>query len=230
MSIKYISAVAENPTFTPAQKLVLMCLGDHADQNGYSWPSLKRIMAWTGLSNRTVFSTLTEMGNEGCLRRDSGKGSVNHYQLDLVKIITRCNSSPGEEDHHLPGEEGHHLPGEEVHHEPSLEPSLEPSRESSAKKPAREKRHTEITEDFRVTMRERFSAALGQTVDERIDQALAHKARLKYSDVQQYVMGWLRRDAEGGHRPTPTQAAIRLHERKLEVEHGTPSLRTPFRP
>jgi hypothetical protein len=45
-------------------------------------------------------------------------------------------------------------------------------------------------------MRERFGPTLGVTIDERIEEALAHKARLKYTDIQRYVQGWLRRDAE----------------------------------
>ena len=97
------------------------------------------------------------------------------------------------------------------------------------------KRETEITEEFRAAMRERFAPTLGATVEERINEALAHKARLKYTDIQQYVQGWLRRDAERVGTTGPPgngryRGQLTLHERRLEMERGTPPLRQPRRP
>ena len=70
------------------------------------------------------------------------------------------------------------------------------------------KKITVVDEPFRARMRERFSAAFGQTVDERIEEAMAHKASRNWDDKQLYVQGWLRRDAEklaapsvNGHQP-----------------------------
>ena len=64
-------------------------------------------------------------------------------------------------------------------------------------------------------MRERFAPTLGATVEERINEALAHKARLKYTDIQQYVQGWLRRDAE---RVGTTGRSNSVSRRMAEME------------
>jgi hypothetical protein len=86
-------------------------------------------------------------------------------------------------------------------------------------------------------MRERFGPTLGVTIDERIEEALAHKARLKYTDLQRYVQGWLRRDAERAtERATGPPGNGRysqpktFHERRMEMERATPELREPRRP
>ena len=56
-------------------------------------------------------------------------------------------------------------------------------------------RKTEIDDVFRASLKERFAGKLTD-IDERIDEALAHKAARSYSDLQVYVRNWLRRDAE----------------------------------
>ena len=59
-------------------------------------------------------------------------------------------------------------------------------------------------------MRERFPDL--SDLDERIDEALAHKASTNYTDLQAYIRGWLRREAKNigpphnpnGTGPTPS--------------------------
>ena len=65
-----------------------------------------------------------------------------------------------------------------------------------APKKKKETKITEITDAFRDQMAQRFGPAFGDTVQERIDEALAHKAAKNYTDMEKYVRGWLRRDAE----------------------------------
>ena len=86
MSVRYITAAAENPNFTASQKLVLLCLGDHADENGVSWPSLARMVHWTGLNRVTLFKGLKDMENAGCVQRGTSTGKVSHYTLNLESI------------------------------------------------------------------------------------------------------------------------------------------------
>ena len=68
--------------------------------------------------------------------------------------------------------------------------------------PARRQRRGQepptVSEEFCQRMIERFGAQLGGSagVNERIGEALNHKAVLKAIDVERYVQGWLRRDAE----------------------------------
>ena len=54
-------------------------------------------------------------------------------------------------------------------------------------------------------MRERFPYL--SDLDERIDEALAHKASTNYTDLQAYIRGWLRREAKNispPHNPNGT--------------------------
>lgn len=65
-----------------------------------------------------------------------------------------------------------------------------------------------VSQEFRQRMAERFGATLGGQpgVEEHIGEALNHKAVLKAIDVELYVQGWLRRDAEQSDRNRGRQA------------------------
>ena len=64
------------------------------------------------------------------------------------------------------------------------------------------KRQTEVDEPFRERMRQKYSAALGNDVDDVMAEAMSHKARLKWIDPQRYVDGWLRRASQWVRPPT----------------------------
>src|SRR3990167_7663830 len=95
MSIRLIAAVAENRRFTPSEKLVLMCLGDHADENGLSWPSVGRIGDWTGLDRKTVFIILKRMEVMGCLSREKRHCVINKYHLSMQAIQAYTSTERG---------------------------------------------------------------------------------------------------------------------------------------
>lgn len=80
------------------------------------------------------------------------------------------------------------------------------------------KRQTEITPEFTAAMHERFDSHFGATgVEERIEEALAHNAAKKWMDLQAYVRGWLRRDAEKGN---PNQNGYRAAGRVDRLPTG----------
>lgn len=90
-------------------------------------------------------------------------------------------------------------------------------------KESRKKEKVKLVDDaFRQAMRERFSSTLTD-IDERIDEALAHKAAAKYKDQQKYVLGWLRRDAERTAQNVPSfrPNAVRAY---LSPAHNPPSV------
>lgn len=60
---------------------------------------------------------------------------------------------------------------------------------------AKKRRAPVVSDAFRARMHSRFGTVLN-SLDERIDDALNHKAVRKVLDVERYVQGWLRRDAE----------------------------------
>jgi hypothetical protein len=76
---------------------------------------------------------------------------------------------------------------EEIRSDPNPTDSVTPKR-------ARQKT---ITDDYRRQMHIRYAAVWSiEEIDERIAEALNHKAVLKAVDISLYVNGWLRRDSE----------------------------------
>lgn len=65
-----------------------------------------------------------------------------------------------------------------------------------AKAPRKKAGSPVVDDEFREKMHTRFGPFFGDTVDERIDEALGHDAAKKCADPELYVTGWLRRDAE----------------------------------
>ena len=73
---------------SPFPKLVLVCLGDHADDEGWCWPSIQRIADKCGMNERTVrrhIHELSELELVDIFPRfgDSGVQSSNGYQLTI---------------------------------------------------------------------------------------------------------------------------------------------------
>ena len=54
----------------------------------------------------------------------------------------------------------------------------------------------QVSEEFIRSMEERFGAVYGNTVRERIEEALSHEAAKKYDPPDAYVRKWLRDDAK----------------------------------
>jgi hypothetical protein len=84
------------------------------------------------------------------------------------------------------------------------------------------KRNTEVDEPFRERMRQKYSAALGDDVDDMIAEALGHKARLKRTDLQAYVNGWLRRERQRVRTPAQPKGAIDGKPR-ADISEGEPN-------
>ena len=238
MSIPAISW-AYSQRLSAIPKMILIVLADHHNgETGQCNPSVKRICEMAGVVQRTVENHIETLEHAGLVivekrYRDDGSRTSNQYRLSLDGGF----NSPGGEPTPPPGAL-HSPPGEPTSLlEPGREPGIEPGEKPPFIPPLAQKRDTQITESFRAAMRQRFSSPLGATVDERIDEALGHKARLKYTDLQQYVQGWLRRDAERasatgppGNGSSNRSRRQTIHERMMEVERATPPLRQPIRP
>jgi len=73
-----------------------------------------------------------------------------------------------------------------------------------ASPPSAEKKVTVIDQPFRERMYVKHSDYWTPTqTDEQIDDAMSHKARHKWDDLQRYVQNWLRGNAKNGTKPKP---------------------------
>ncbi|KDM92872.1 helix-turn-helix domain-containing protein [Photobacterium galatheae] len=95
MSVKVMSYVWDIPLFKGSDKLVMLCLADHSDDEGICWPSIDTIARKSGVSPTTVKSTLKKLEQGGWLfkknrfkKAETGRlvRSNNQYQLPVLLL------------------------------------------------------------------------------------------------------------------------------------------------
>lgn len=81
MSVRLMSAVFESTTLAPTERLIMLALADHADDEGRCYPSILRLCQRTGLSERAVQTNIKKLVDRGYVRivRGGGKGNSNLY-------------------------------------------------------------------------------------------------------------------------------------------------------
>ncbi|SHO57751.1 helix-turn-helix domain-containing protein [Vibrio quintilis] len=110
MSVKVMSYVWDIPVFRGSDKLVMLCLADHADDSGFCWPSIETIARKSGVSATTVKTTLKKLEMAGWITRknqfrkaDSGKlvRASNQYQLPVMRLRKMVNDQLDNEQTHF---------------------------------------------------------------------------------------------------------------------------------
>jgi hypothetical protein len=191
---------------TTVTKMILVALADHHNaETGQCNPSVKRICHVAGTTPRTVATHIKSLTISGHLTvtpaaRTDGSQTSNDYHLTLYAGAPATSDPPAAVAYHEPVT-SNSLPELLSFSKPETEPkeTIETNVSTSKKRPF------QITEEFRAKMAERFGGVFGDTLNERIDEALTHTSAKKYSNIQSYVTGWLRRDAErNGKRASPS--------------------------
>ena len=125
MSIHAVSAAFKHDCPSPTAKLVLLALANYADADGLAYPSVKKIVSETGLSERAVRSALKVLVEAGAIeiearRRGDGTQKSSEYRLTLQT----APAAPSEADrvHEVPVQTAPAAPLTTF--EPSPEPSL----------------------------------------------------------------------------------------------------------
>lgn len=83
MSVKVMSMIWEDETLGPTDRLILLSLADHANDEGVCYPSIARLVKRTGLSERTVQSAIKRLRGAGRLSlvRGAGPKGANLFLL-----------------------------------------------------------------------------------------------------------------------------------------------------
>ena len=95
-----MSAVFDSTTLGPTERLVMLALADHADDEGKCYPSVERLCARTGLSERAVQMNVRKLVGEGYLHVQigGGKGNANLYFVSPNPASnaprTKCTPAP----------------------------------------------------------------------------------------------------------------------------------------
>jgi hypothetical protein len=74
MSVKIMSAIFDSKTLGPTERLVMLALADHADDQGRCYPSNARLCDRTGLSERAVRQNIRALESSGYLSVHIGAG------------------------------------------------------------------------------------------------------------------------------------------------------------
>lgn len=91
MSIDALKWAWEQQCPSASSKLVLVALADHANGDGYCWPSMKRIGRMAGLSDRTVAYHIAHLCEAGLVekahrKRYEGQYRGWHYRLPIPDV------------------------------------------------------------------------------------------------------------------------------------------------
>jgi hypothetical protein len=101
MSIEVMNWAWQQETPTASSKLVLLSLADHANSDGYCWPSMKRVAELSGLSVRQVSRIITELEALGLVSKAARRrGDSGHYRGWTFVVG----------DHRTPATAGHERP------------------------------------------------------------------------------------------------------------------------
>lgn len=93
MSIKLMS-LAWDADLPLAEKAVLLCLCDHANDDGDCWPSMARIARRSSMSERTAQRAIKGLRERGILSWDDAPGRPHRFAIDPRRIVTPDNLSP----------------------------------------------------------------------------------------------------------------------------------------
>ena len=89
------SIAAWSADLPPAEKLVLLCLADHADGDGRCWPSLDRVASRCGVHRGTVIRSLRALADAGHITVEHAQGRINRYVVHpVVQVDTSCTVQP----------------------------------------------------------------------------------------------------------------------------------------
>jgi len=106
-----MSAVFDSDTLKPTERLILLCLADHADDQGRCYPSIRRLSQRTGLSERAVQSNIRKLQDSGYLsiKMNGGQGGANLYIVTATPAAdaplhdmhprTKCTTPPQQVRH-----------------------------------------------------------------------------------------------------------------------------------
>ncbi|HAS6026241.1 TPA: helix-turn-helix domain-containing protein [Vibrio vulnificus] len=155
MSVKVMSYVWDIPLFKGSDKLVMLCLADHADDSGLCWPSIDTIARKSGVSPTTVKSTLKKLEAGGWIAKknqfktaETGRlvRANNQYQLPVLLLKKKADEQTDFEQSNFVHSKlerskleqtkeaqgvGQISPGgrSDSGYKPSLDPSIDPPRE-----------------------------------------------------------------------------------------------------
>jgi len=94
---------------TPTQKLILICLANHAGPDGTCWPSQSTIADYSCLSRESIYRNLSELENHGFIQSIRRKDTVGRDLPKSYRLLLCQPSEPSSETKHL-SQQNHQTP------------------------------------------------------------------------------------------------------------------------
>ncbi|MEZ8095804.1 helix-turn-helix domain-containing protein [Photobacterium swingsii] len=208
MSVKVMSAVWDADSLKGNSKLIMLCLADFANDEGYCWPSLDRLAKKCGVSRSTIKAQIKSLCEQRIITKEcrikSSKEGVknndtNMYWID-VRNLQNSDLLQGENNPRAKSDLGQNASkgGPEADPKPSIDPPyrintpIVPKPTESKKRQAKTKASI-LPEDFSVqpAMVEWYSQQVDFVLDVNTATAQWRDAMLskqrKYTD---WVAAW----------------------------------------
>ena len=100
MAIRVMTKVWDEGPDDRTETIVLLCLADHANDDGKCYPSITRIAERCRLSRQGTMNALGRLEDDGWITKHSGggRGNPNHYTIHLGRFDKGSSSLDGKED------------------------------------------------------------------------------------------------------------------------------------
>ena len=96
MSFRVFVQAVDTKVGSPTEKLVLLLLASVVNDDGWGYPSIKRLARTCELSERSVIDQLYALEVEGFIKVGRAHRRVNEYQLDLSRLAPMVLPGNGE--------------------------------------------------------------------------------------------------------------------------------------
>jgi hypothetical protein len=162
MSIRVMSLVWENETLDPYERLVMLSLADHSNDEGMCYPSIRRLCARTGMKERGVQNVVKRLTEAGYITVEMNKGRAgsNLYRVNA----TPATNAPQQEMH--PASDAPTPP-----HSITLTPAPDAPKPLRTIKEPSVKKQTRMPEDAVISEKQtQIAIEKGHTTEEAIAQ------------------------------------------------------------
>lgn len=123
MTLQAMVGAIDLPDLAPNEKLLLIVLGNYADQAWECWPAIKRMAADTGMGTRTITTTLGKLEERGLIHRSERWRKDGSRASNLIKLmfVPHANAAWGDDvDTAPPARNRRTPPSESAGHEPII--------------------------------------------------------------------------------------------------------------
>lgn len=129
-----MTQVWDSTQFRGVDLLVLLCLADHANDEGICWPSFERVAHRARCSYRHVFRVMKHLEQEGWIAREGKRRTKKGQWVNVLRILPHDTASPQKNEsaeRHDIFDGSHDAMSFDPLTSVSRKPSVEPSKESS---------------------------------------------------------------------------------------------------